>query len=88
MPRTQCFRGRKPPDRSGWTVSTVARRTTNHSRSGVCAVTGTTVPLSETHYFVKLRKPAIGPLDNYMYDELIVREGALDELDQWLEQTG
>ncbi|PCR88633.1 hypothetical protein [Natrinema ejinorense] len=83
--RTKRFRGRSPPDRDAeWEVSTVARRTTNQSGSRVCAATGETVPLSETHFFVTLRKPALGVLNDYEYDHLVVREDALEELDEWL----
>lgn len=84
--RTQRFRGRSPPDRDDeWEVSTVARRTTNLSGSRPCAVTGTTVSLNEPHYLVTLRKPAVGVLRNYEYDQLIVADGALEKLDDWLE---
>ncbi|WP_241432521.1 hypothetical protein [Natrinema gari] len=37
------------------------------------------------HYLVKLRKPALGLLRDYEYDELIIADGALNELDDWLE---
>ncbi|WP_339105953.1 hypothetical protein [Haloterrigena salinisoli] len=84
--RTQRFRGRSPPDREpGWQVSTVARRSTNKSGAAVCAVTGATVALEETYYFVTLRKPTNSPVRPPEYDHLVVREGALDELDEWLE---
>lgn len=64
--RTARFRGRSPPDRDAeWEVSTVARRGTNHDGSAVCAVTGTTVALSDAHYLVTLRKPALGVLNDY-----------------------
>lgn len=83
--RTARFRGRSPPDRDDWEVSTVARRTTNTSGAAVCAVSGETVTLSEPHYYVTLRTPALGVLRNYEYDHLVVADGALDELDAWLE---
>ena len=86
--RTQRFRGRSLPDRDDeWEVSTVARRTTNKTGSRPCAVTGKTVDLADQHYLVKLRKPALGMLRNYEYDQLIVADGALDELDNWLEDN-
>ncbi|WP_455448216.1 hypothetical protein [Natrinema thermotolerans] len=84
--RTTRFRGRSPPDRDDeWEVSTVARRGTNSSGSAVCAATGANVPLDEAHSLVKLRKPALGVLRDYEYDDLIIADGALDELDDWLE---
>jgi hypothetical protein len=90
MPETQSrtarFRGRSPPDRAAeWAVSTVARRGTNTSASAVCAATGATIALDGPHYLVTLRKSALGVLNDYEYDELIVADGALDELDDWLE---
>lgn len=48
-------------------------------------MTGKTVSLNEPHYLVKVRKPSIGVLRNYEYDKLVVADGALDELDAWLE---
>ncbi|WP_455448201.1 hypothetical protein [Natrinema thermotolerans] len=57
----------------------------NRSGSAVCAATGTNVSLDGPHFLVTLRKPALGLLRNYEYDELIVADGALDELDDWLE---
>lgn len=85
--RTARFRGRSPTDRDDeWGVSTVARRGTNQSGSAVCAATDANVSLDEAHYLVKLRKPALGVLDDYEYDDLIVADGALDELDDWLEE--
>ncbi|ADB63937.1 hypothetical protein Htur_5050 (plasmid) [Haloterrigena turkmenica DSM 5511] len=84
--RTQRVRGRSPPDREdGWQVTTVPRRTTNDSGAAVCAVTGATVPLEETHYFVTLRKPTPGRHQPPEFDHLVVAEGALGELDEWLE---
>ncbi|NUC75015.1 hypothetical protein HTZ84_22380 [Haloterrigena sp. SYSU A558-1] len=84
--RTQRFRGRSPPDREpDWQVSTVARRTTNDSGSKVCAVTGATVSLDEPHYYATLRKPSVGRHQPPEYDHLVVADGALGELDAWLE---
>lgn len=80
--RTERIRGRSPPDRDDeWLVSTVARRTMNKTGSRPCAVT---VELAGPHYLVTIRKPALGVLRNYEYDQLIVADGALDELDAWL----
>ncbi|ELY66303.1 hypothetical protein [Natrinema versiforme] len=74
------------PDRDDeWTVSTVACRTTNHDGAAVCAATGETVSLSETHFYVTLRRESEHRFEPAEYDELSVREGALDELDDWLE---
>ncbi|WP_226042732.1 hypothetical protein [Natrinema sp. DC36] len=83
--RTQQFRGRSPPDRDGWQVPTVARRTTNHDGSAVCAVTGETVPLTETHFYVTLRRQTSSLTRSDEYESLIVVDGALGELDEWLE---
>ena len=85
--RTQRFHGRSPPDRDGdWQVTTVARRSTNKSGSKVCAATGATVPLSEPHFYVTLRRPTRSPVRPPEFDHLVVRDGALDELDAWLEE--
>ena len=83
--RTQRFRGRSPPDRADWEASTVARRGTNSDGSRVCAVTGETVALNEAHFLVTLQTPAMGVLRNYHYDDLVVADGTLDKLDEWLE---
>lgn len=83
--RTTRFRGRSPPDRDDWEVTTVAHRGTNTDDSRVCAVTGETVSLNDPHYLVTLRTPALGVIRNYHYDDLVVADGALDELDDWLE---
>jgi len=84
--RTARFRGRSPPDRDDeWEVSTVARCGTNQSDSAVCAATDANVSLDEAHYLVKIRRPVVGLLRDYEYDDLIVADGAIDELDDWLE---
>lgn len=84
--RSHRFRGRSPPDRDGdWQVSTVARRGTNHSGTAVCAVTGATVPLDTAHYYVTLRRETRSPIRPDEYDHLVVADGALGELDEWLE---
>lgn len=86
--RTQRFRGRSPPDRElGWQVTTVARRSTNDSGAAVCAVTGTTVALVDDHFYVTLRKPTDSPVRPPEFDHLVVAEGTLDELDEWLEEN-
>ncbi|MFC6769893.1 hypothetical protein [Natrinema soli] len=85
MSRTQRVRGRSPPDRDDWQVSTVARRTTNHDGAAVCAVTGETVSLSEPHFYVTLRRESEYRFDPAEYDHLVVADGALGELDEWLE---
>ncbi|WP_226042992.1 hypothetical protein [Natrinema sp. DC36] len=84
-PRTHQFRGRSPLDRSGWQVSTVARRTTNHDGSAVCAVTDETIPLTETHFYVTLRQETSSLARPDEYDHLGVADSALGELDEWLE---
>lgn len=84
--RTQRSRSRSPTDRADWEVSTISRRGTNQSGSRICAVTGESVALNESHFLMTLRTPAIGVLRNYHYDDLVVADGALDELDAWLEK--
>ncbi|WP_226043055.1 hypothetical protein [Natrinema sp. DC36] len=84
--RSQQFRGRSPPDRDdGWQVSTVSRRTTNTARSEYSPVTETDVPIDESHFYVTLRRESEYRFDPAEYDELIVPDGALGELDEWLE---
>lgn len=84
--RTQRFRGRSLPDREDdWLVSTVARRGTNRTGSAICTVTGATVALDEVHFFVTLRKPTRSSTRPPEFDHLVVRDGALGELDEWLQ---
>ncbi|WP_121744876.1 hypothetical protein [Natronorubrum halophilum] len=86
-PRTQRFRGRSPPGRPEWTVSTVARRSRNRSEPTSCAVTEAPVELEDSHYFVTLTRETPGRFQPEDYEHLVVADGALDELDDWLEDS-
>ena len=82
--RTQRFRGRSPSDRNDdWQVTTVARRSTNKSGSLCCHRCDR--PLDESHFYVTLRRPTRSPTRPPEFDHLVVHDGALDELDAWLE---
>lgn len=82
--RTARFRGRALPDRPDWEISTIARRTTNRDATETCVATGAEIPLDGVHYLVTIRTPGKGWTD-YEYDEFVVSDGALGELDVWLE---
>lgn len=83
--RTDRFRGRSLPNRNGWEVSTIAYRGTNRSNTATCPVTNSEVALDDLHYYVTIRTPGVGPWTEWEYDSIVVADGALGELDQWLE---
>ncbi|PGF14230.1 hypothetical protein CP556_24805 [Natrinema sp. CBA1119] len=86
--RTQRFRGRSPPDRDdGWQVSTVSCRTTNHGRSEYSPVTETDVSIDESHFYVTLRRESEYRFNPAEYEYLVVADGALGELEEWLEDS-
>ncbi|MFC6764700.1 hypothetical protein [Natrinema soli] len=63
----------------------MTHRTTKHDGSAVCAVTGETVPLTETHFYVTLRRETSSSTHHDEYVHLFVADGALGKLDEWLE---
>lgn len=88
--RTQRFRGRSPPGRPEWSVSTVCRRGTNTDETVACAVTEAEVSLTDSHFYVTLRCETRSPVRPDAYEQLVVADGALGKLDEWLEggETG
>ncbi|WP_090312440.1 hypothetical protein [Natronorubrum texcoconense] len=88
MPETESrsarVRGRSPPDRPEWEVSTVCRRGTNHDGTATCPVTGAEVALDESHFYVTLWKETASPVRPAEYDHFVVADGAFGELEQWL----
>ncbi|MFC6764566.1 hypothetical protein [Natrinema soli] len=83
--RTQRFRGRSLPDRDDWQVSTVSRRTTNTATTEYSPVTETDVAIDKSHFYVTLRRESEYRFHSAEYEYLVVADGALGELDEWLE---